>query len=287
MLILDSTRKLQIVLGSAATTQLPITASWLDADSTSLWQPGTFTTASNNTTAVDVIAAPAASALRQLKFLSVYNADNVAQAVTVRVNSTATLFPVAVTTLLPGYSLIATGETWLVHDTNGAVVGNNAGPLLQGLISTATTALTTSGTTEFLIHATRVPGNAVVVGRAFHIHATGTTSAGGVLTFRIRVGAAGTVAGDTAVAWVSTTSAAQVANAHQGIDVCLIVRTLGSAGTVVCDGHAYAGAVLLPTLIGATTTAAVNTQNPWFIDVSCTCATAGTWTAQVLSVEAI
>jgi hypothetical protein len=90
----------------------------------------------------------------------------------------------------------------------------------------------------------------------------------------VKVGANGTTA-DTQ-AWISITSAAQVANQRAGFRCLLIVR---SATTCQCEGYGYAQAALLPTVVAAVATTTIATTANWNIDITCTCS-AGTWTAQ-------
>ena len=106
MLILDTiNRKIEIVLAGAITTnQLPFTASYVDIT------PTTFTGdtndgTSNSTTPVTMVAAPASSTQRQLKFVNIYNADTVAANVTVRLNDNGTTYVLVKETLQPGYTL--------------------------------------------------------------------------------------------------------------------------------------------------------------------------------------
>jgi hypothetical protein len=149
------------------------------------------------------------------------------------------------------------------------------------LVYTLSSAVGTSGTGETLIFNKQIPAGRAVVGSTFRIRMAGASSSTGTLIFRVKVGVNGTVS-DNQV-WISTTSAAQVANAHAGFDVLVTVR---SSTTAIADGNAHAGAVMLPTLIGAPATAAINTANAWYIDVTCTCSV-GTFTAQVGIIEEI
>jgi len=94
MIILDATNKsLEVLLGGAITTnQLIWTASYVDV-SQSTFAASAASEAdgvTNNTTAVTMVAAPAASVSRQIKFLSVHNADTVAATVTIRINNGGT-----------------------------------------------------------------------------------------------------------------------------------------------------------------------------------------------------
>ena len=109
MLLLNATTKsLEIVLAGAITTsQLPYTAHYVDittataAVSSMAESDGT----SNSTTAVTVVAAPGASTTRQVKYLSVYNADTVAATVTIQINNNGTARKIAKITLQPGETL--------------------------------------------------------------------------------------------------------------------------------------------------------------------------------------
>ena len=90
MIVLDTTlRKLELVLAGAITTnQLSFVATYQDS---TLAPPATVQGASNNTTAVTLVAAPASGVQRTLEYLAIYNADTVAATVTVRLNDNSTL----------------------------------------------------------------------------------------------------------------------------------------------------------------------------------------------------
>lgn len=124
MISLDATtKKLQIILGGAVTTtELPFVSTYVDVTTTT-YVPGEQDGTSNGGTAVDVVASPAASTQRQVKFLSIYNADTVAATVTVRYNNNATTRKLVVAALPIGYTLTyVDGEGWKVTDTNGSTV---------------------------------------------------------------------------------------------------------------------------------------------------------------------
>jgi hypothetical protein len=127
----------------------------------------------------------------------------------------------------------------------------------------------------------QIPAGYAVVGSSFWIWVFGNSSSTGTLIFRVRVGANGTVS-DNQV-WISTTSAAQVANARAGFLVSVTVRSTTSA---IADGCAWASAIVLPTLIGAPATAAIVVASAWYIDITCTCSS-GTFTAQVGNIDEI
>ena len=79
-----------------------------------------------------MVAAPASAHLRQLKFLSVYNADTATATVTVRVNDGGSARVVTVVALLAGYRLeYAPDSGFRVLSDTGAFVG--IGPI-DGLL---------------------------------------------------------------------------------------------------------------------------------------------------------
>lgn len=107
MILLDSSHTLQILLGGATTTTPgDILASWADiADDGSSFAPGCADNTTNGTTAVTIAGSPASSIFRQLKYLSVYNADTVAMTVTARVSNGGTHRKLITQELDPGERL--------------------------------------------------------------------------------------------------------------------------------------------------------------------------------------
>lgn len=149
------------------------------------------------------------------------------------------------------------------------IVEENLGHILKGAIaSQGGTPLSIPVTTETLVLAGRIPANAVAVGQVFRLRAIVVTSAANVITWRVRVGANGTVA-DAGVPWTAV-GGTGVANGRQSIDVLLTVR---SATTVNAEGLAQSGTAAptitfaQPTLGVATTTAIVSTA-AWFMDIT-------------------
>jgi hypothetical protein len=121
VLVLDATtREIEILLAAAvATTQLPITAHYVDVTTTA-YTPGSANTATNGTTAVDAVDAPGASTQRNVKHLTVYNADTAAATVTVRYDDNATTRILVKITLAVSDTLQYTDEEgWSVIDSNG------------------------------------------------------------------------------------------------------------------------------------------------------------------------
>lgn len=130
MLILDATTKsLEIDLdGAVATTQLPFQANFVDVTTTA-YTPGQNDGATNSTTAVTLVAAPAASTQRQVKLLTVYNADTASAIVTVQYNNNATLRTLVKITLAVGSTLVYTdGEGWRVITSAGQISSGGGAP---------------------------------------------------------------------------------------------------------------------------------------------------------------
>lgn len=94
MINLDGTGKsLEVKLaGAVTTTQLPFTVSYIDTldSDQSVSDIAEGDGVSNNTTAVTMVSAPAAGHTREVKHLTVYNADTVAATVTIQINNGGT-----------------------------------------------------------------------------------------------------------------------------------------------------------------------------------------------------
>jgi len=136
MLVLDTARKLSCVLSGAITTnQLEYVSSYADASS-SAFTEGINVGATNNTTAVDIVASPA-SGQRLVKTVWICNKDTVAATVTVYIDQSGTTRRICKITLQPDESLeigvagirvITTNKTGYIKFAE--VIGNvNAGTL--------------------------------------------------------------------------------------------------------------------------------------------------------------
>ena len=112
MIILDSTLKsLEIKLGGAITSnQLPYVLGYVDLLSVdqSISAVGSNDGPSNSGTAVTVLAAPASGHTRQVKFLSVQNADTVAATLTIQYNDNGTTRTIVQVALAVGDNLLYT-----------------------------------------------------------------------------------------------------------------------------------------------------------------------------------
>jgi len=136
-MILDATTKsIEIDLdGAVAANQLPVFVSYAD-HTASAFTPGASDTQTNNTTAVTIVAAPASATQRQVKNITVYNADTAAAVVTIQLNNDGTLRTLVKVTLDPGDTLIYDyGLGWKVLDSTGAMkalAGEHASTHISG-----------------------------------------------------------------------------------------------------------------------------------------------------------
>lgn len=155
-----------------------------------------------------------------------------------------------------------------VATTDMKKIGDNIGHLIKGAIATLAAPLTVPVTTETLVLAGRIPANSVLTGQVFRIRAIGVMAGANVPTWRVRVGANGTVA-DAGIPFVAAAGTG-VANGRTSMDVLLTIR---SSTTVNAEGYVYSGTtaaavtISQPTL-GAATTAAITSTAAWFIDIT-------------------
>ena len=120
-MILDATtKKIQVVFaGAKATNDCPVTTDWVDI-TTSTYTPGCTEINTNGVTAVDVVAAPAASTQRVVKYFSLYNADTAPVVASVLYNNNSTTYVMVKATLQVGDTLIFTDPNgWKVQDATG------------------------------------------------------------------------------------------------------------------------------------------------------------------------
>lgn len=101
----ETTDKLEAVLaGSVTTNQLRCFASWRDRTATT-FAAGRTAINTNNTTDVAIVPAPAASTQRIIDLVNIYNADTVAQTVTVKLDADGTEYQLVKILLNPGETL--------------------------------------------------------------------------------------------------------------------------------------------------------------------------------------
>lgn len=116
MIVLSATTDtIKTVLSGAVTTNpLRYVASWRDITTTT-YVAGRTTSASNDTTPVTSVAAPAASTQRVIDLLNIFNADTVPAVVTVSFDDNGTSYPMWSGTLTAGQSATyCDGAGWAV-----------------------------------------------------------------------------------------------------------------------------------------------------------------------------
>ena len=132
MILNATTKKVQILLGSAVTAnQCPVVVDYVDFTSTTT-TPGSQLSNTNSTTAVDVVNAPAASTQRKVNLITVCNKDTADVAVTIRFNDNGTTYSYLTALALP------VGSTLQFTDTEGWSVINAAGNVQLSASSAAT-----------------------------------------------------------------------------------------------------------------------------------------------------
>lgn len=153
MIRLDTTtRKLQVVLLAAvASAQSPVVSSWSDA-TTSAYGGGSTPINTNSTTAVDIVAAPAASTVRDVDYINIRNEDTAAITVTVRLNDNGTSYTLTKATLSIGDQLTYTHASgWKIMDSAGnakqTATGIGTGTHALWLPASAGVSRTTNGAT--------------------------------------------------------------------------------------------------------------------------------------------
>lgn len=138
-MILDATAKsIEIILGEAHTTSaLPVVVAYVDLTTTTTTAGGS-DTATNGTTAVTIVSAPAASTQRKINSISVTNDDTVPHDVTVRLNNNTTMRNIVTVTL-------QVGNTLEFRDTNGWKTLTAGAAILQGDATASEIAYTPTG----------------------------------------------------------------------------------------------------------------------------------------------
>lgn len=159
MIRLDATtRKLQIVLAGAITTnQLPVTVCYSDKTASD-YVGGTQVSNTNSTTAVDICASPASSTVRDIDTISVYNNDTVAATITIRYNDNSTLYTLFKATLGIGDQLVYVhGSGWSVLDSSGSIkTGDSISLGASFLIGALGTNNSTTPNTKYDVSASQV-----------------------------------------------------------------------------------------------------------------------------------
>jgi hypothetical protein len=123
-----TTQKIQLQLGGAVTTnELPITVSYSDKTTTA-YNGGVQLSNSTGATPVDICSAPAASTVRDIDYISIYNRDSVAQTVTIIYDNNGTDYILCAVAMDSGDQLqYIHGQGWHTQDADGKVKSTGGG----------------------------------------------------------------------------------------------------------------------------------------------------------------
>lgn len=154
----------------------------------------------------------------------------------------------------------------------------------KGLLNSLTGTVAVPITTETLVLNARIPANAATVGQIYRFKVVAITSSTNACTWRLRNGAAGTVA-DATIANI-VVSGASVANGRSTYTGEFVVRTIGGAGTAEAEGYSVTATNVAQTTAAAATTTAVVTNAAWFLDLTLS-QTIGTATIVQAYIEAV
>lgn len=130
-----TTQSLEILLAGAVTTnQLQSTVNFTDVGTT--YTGGSQLAVSNSTAAATICAAPAASTIRDIDYVNIYNSDTAPAVVTIRINNASAYTSQRDVTLQVDDCLTYTHASgWSVTDSSGSVKQVMSGVLLGATIS--------------------------------------------------------------------------------------------------------------------------------------------------------
>lgn len=183
MIKLDTTtRKIQAVLSGAVTAnQLPCTVSYSDDNGTT-YVGGTQLTNTNSTTAVDICAAPGASTVRDIDYLSIRNRDTAAATVTVMLDDNGTDYEIVKATLAVGDQLVYThSDGWRALDANGNAKTSLSGATESQVQNSTLITLTSVAGTDTITAGAPDPFTAYTNGQEFSFIAAGTNTGAATL----------------------------------------------------------------------------------------------------------
>jgi hypothetical protein len=123
IILSQTTDKIQVVLtATVATNQLQCVSCWRDITAAPTYVAGRSVGNTNNTTDIDLVAAPAASTQRIIDYLSVYNADTATQTVVVKFDANGTDYILWRGEILTGERLeYENGKGWTVTTAAGLI----------------------------------------------------------------------------------------------------------------------------------------------------------------------
>lgn len=133
-------------------------------------------------------------------------------------------------------------------------------------------------TTETVVARWPLTAGYLTAAMVLNLSFMGQVSGTATLTFRVRIGTAGTAADTLAATFV--TSAAGVANQHVFAELLIACLTAGATGTATAAGAVQFGAASLALVTAAFAAAAVNTTAALFVSVTLVQSAAQTYTSR-------
>src|SRR3990167_756330 len=223
MLILDATTKsIEIDLnGAVATNELDVTTHYTDITTTA-YTPGNTRTVTNGTTAVTIVAAPAASTQRHIETISVYNKDTASATVTIQENDNSTLGIIRKHTLLTLEHLeYEAGKGWQVFTAAGDLKSTGGVTSLTGTANEITAS----------------PGSgAVVLSLPAALTFTGKTVTGGTFASpTLQTPALGTPASGVATNLPGTAAGLTAGNVTTNANLTGPITSVGNATAVAAQ----------------------------------------------------
>lgn len=133
MILNNTNTSIEVLLAGAITSnQLQCIATWSDLPSAN-FESGQALTLTNSTTPVELIPACDDNTRREVKYVSVFNADSASATVTIRYNTGGVYKTIQKFALPSGYTLVYNKESgWSVYSTTGAVIGTSTTVLPDG-----------------------------------------------------------------------------------------------------------------------------------------------------------
>lgn len=134
-MILNSSRRLTVNLSTAATSlNMPVLVDYMDYSGNSM-RPGTQTSTTNGTAAVDIAFAPDSQTQREITLIQIYNRDTAAKTVQIALIDNGVTFNLQDVMLAVDDVLTYTDEgAWKVTDVNGNTKSTST---IAGLLSTS------------------------------------------------------------------------------------------------------------------------------------------------------
>lgn len=168
MLRLDNTVSLQAVLSGAVTSQQPqVTVCAIDQSASGYAGLAPVRTALNSTTDVTILSAPAASILRDVDYLSIFNRDTASVTVTIKYDQSAVDTIILIVTLATLETLIYIhGAGWSIMTASGGIKTASSAGVTFTATPTSLFDVAGSGTSTIALSMDNQNANVVIAGPA-------------------------------------------------------------------------------------------------------------------------